>query len=403
MLLTVQAMNKFQFILLLLFLFSACKKKNVIPPTVVAKPKIEISDITFSEGDNNETLINVSLTGTLEALSFVEYNTVAGTAKEGEDFEPVSGVLAFTKDETSHNQKIFIEILDDDKFEEEEFFEIHFTADTLVNLMTDKITVTILDNDVQLTDNDFPGYATPMEYEGWNLFWSDEFGGNELDLNNWIQADRGNWFNNELQYYSPNNTEVGNGIMTITAKPEIIDNHNYTSSRMWSHHKIFFKYGRIDIRAKLPYSQGLWPALWMMGENRDTVGWPQCGEIDIMELRGNTPNTVSSTVHFKNQGGDHYNPPAKRYELNSGDFSDEFHVFSMIWDEHKIEFLVDDNLYNSISHTSIYYYNNDNPFLKNFYVLMNVAVGGNFGGDPDATTVWPQTMKVDYVRVFQKN
>jgi beta-glucanase (GH16 family) len=256
---------------------------------------------------------------------------------------------------------------------------------------------------VQFTDNDFPGYATPMEYEGWNLFWADEFGGNELNLENWTQANSGNWYNNELQYYKPENSVVGNGLLTITAKPEIIANHYYTSSRIWTHHKIFFKYGRIDIRAKLPYSKGLWPALWVMGENRDVVDWAQCGEIDIMELRGHTPNIISSTIHYKNSVGNPQNFPAKKHELSTGDYSDEFHVFSMIWDEYKIQFFVDDNLYNTVFHPKFNYYKNDNPFLKEFYILMNVAIGGNFGGNPDATTIWPQKKDVDYVSIFQKD
>ena len=394
--------NKIISFAVVLFLFLGCKKKETNLPAVMEKPRIEISSINISEGETNETSISVKLTGKLGAPSLVAYEMVSGTANEGEDYENVTGVLTFSDDETSHNQSILLQILDDEIYEEEEYFEIHFTSDTLVNLSNDKVIITISDNDIQLTDNDLPGYVTPMEYEGWTFFWGDEFGGDVLNLDNWTQANSGNWYNNELQYYKPENSVVENGLLTITAKPESIDNHNYTSSRMWSQHKAFFKYGRIDIRAKLPYSQGLWPALWMMGENKDVVGWPQCGEIDIMELRGNTPYRVTSTIHYKNSSGNHQYPPSYKYDLDSGNFNDEFHVFSMIWDEDKIQFFVDDNLFNTIIYSSLSYFNNDNPFFKDFYVLMNVAVGGDFGGDPDATTIWPQQMDVDYVRVFQK-
>jgi beta-glucanase (GH16 family) len=171
---------------------------------------------------------------------------------------------------------------------------------------------------------------------------------------------------------------------------------------MTSEHKVFFNYGRIDIRAKLPFSQGLWPALWMMGENRDVVGWSECGEIDIMELRGHTPNQISSTIHFKNSAGSHQFPTSKKKKLSFGDYSDEFHVISMEWDEYKIQFFVDDQRYSTIFHNNFSHYNDSNPFRKEFYILMNVAVGGDFGGNPNNSTIWPQTMEVDYVRVYQK-
>ena len=394
--------KKLHYLVPLIFVLSCCKSNNSSIPVVAVKTTIEINDTTFSEGTANFASLNVSFIGIPNIPIFVEYETVQATAREGEDFEPALGILVFSEDEASHNQNIFIEIIDDDKYEEEEFFEIRFTTDTLVYLINEKVKIKIIDNDVRLTDNDFPGYATPMEYEGWNLFWADEFGGNELNLENWTQANRGNWYNNELQYYKPENTVVENGLLTITAKPETINNHNYSSSRMWSEHKAFFKYGRIDIRAKLPFSQGLWPALWMMGENKYEVGWPECGEIDIMELRGAIPNTVGATVHYRNAAGNHQYVVTNKYTLSNGVFSDEFHVFTMIWDEHKIKYFVDDNHYITIFFSSLSFNNNNNPFLEDFYVLMNVAVGGNYGGDPDATTVWPQTMEVDYVRVFQK-
>lgn len=394
--------KKLKYLVPIIFVFFGCEAKNTSIPVVAVKTKIEINDSTFTEGAANYASLNVSLTGMPITPIYVEYETVPATAGQGEDFETTSGILVFSGEEASHSQNIFIEIMDDDKYEEEEFFEIHFTADTLVYLNNEKVKITILDNDVQLTDNDFPGYATPMEYKGWNFFWADEFGGNELNLENWTQANRGNWYNNELQYYKPENTGVENGLLTITAKPELIYNHNYSSSRIWSEHNVFFKYGRIDIRAKLPFSQGLWPALWMMGENKDEVGWPECGEIDIMELRGAIPNVVGATVHYRNAAGNHQYVVTNKYTLSNGDFSDEFHVFTMIWDEHKIKFFVDDNPYVTIFFSSLNFNNNNNPFLKDFFILMNVAVGGNYGGNPDATTIWPQKMEVDYVRIFQK-
>lgn len=394
-------MGKIQYLILALF-FLSCSKKNPWIPIQTGVPSFEIFADTLIEGIDDFLLLSVHLKNKIETPILIEYETSSASAIAGEDFEHTSGLMYFSTDTLSHKQNILINLIDDEKQEETEIFEIIFRTDTLANFNNERVQIIILDDDDQLTDNDFPGYVTPLEYEGWNLFWADEFSGTELNLEDWIQANSGNWFNNELQYYTPNNTEVGNGVLTITAKPEVMGGHNYTSSRMWTHHKVFFNYGRVDIRAKLPYSQGLWPALWMMGENRDTVGWAQCGEIDIMELRGHTPNTVSSTIHYKNAGGNNVHPTAKKYVLESESFDDEFYVFSLIWNEHKVEFFVDDILYNTIFHPNLNYLNNDNPFLKEFYILMNVAVGGNFGGNPDATTIWPQKMEVDYVRVFQK-
>lgn len=401
-------MYKLQYFILISLLFFGCKNNNLDFPVATSNPKIEIVRDTFTEGEVNYASVNVSLKGMPETPFLVEYETIPVTAREGEDFEPASGILAFSEEVASHIQNIFIEILDDNKYEEEEYFEIHFAADTLVNLGNEKVEIIILDNDVQLTDNDFPGYATPMEYDGWNLFWADEFGGETLNLDNWTPI-VGNgcpnlcgFGNNEKQYYRVENMEVSNGLLAIHARKEDFQNNHYTSSRITTVDKVFFKFGRIDIRAKLPYSQGLWPALWMMGQNRNTAGWPTCGETDVMELRGAIPNTVGATLHYKNSAGKHQYVTTDKYILSNGDFSDEFHVFSMIWNEHKIEFFVDDNHFITIYFSSLNFNNSDNPFLKDFFILMNVAVGGNYGGDPDATTVWPQKMEVDYVRIFQK-
>jgi len=309
-------------IVLVLF---CCESNKTRIPVVGIKTTIEINDTTFTEGETDWTYLQVKLTGIPKTPVIVEYETVQATAEEGKDFEQVSGVLVFSEKEASQSQSIFIKIINDDKYEQEEFFEIHFTNDTLKYINIKKVKITILDNDVQLTDNDYPGYATPMVYEGWNLLWADEFGGNKLNQEYWTQENRGNWYNKELQYYKSENSTVKDGLLTIAAKPELIDNHNYSSSRMSSKHKIFYKYGRIDIRARLPFSQGLWPAFWMMGENRDKAGWPECGEIDIMELRGGIPNTVGATVHYKNSAGNHQYVTTNKYTLTNGDFSDEFH------------------------------------------------------------------------------
>ena len=243
------------------------------------------------------------------------------------------------------------------------------------------------------------GYTTPMSYPNYSLVWQDEFNGNSLS-SDWIyEIGTGSWGwgNNELQYYRQDNTSVENGYLIITAKQQNFGGSNYTSSRLKTQGLNFFKYGRIDIRAKLPYGKGIWPALWMLGESFSSVGWPSCGEIDIMELIGGNgfnDRTVHGTVHWNENGHAMY---GGSNSLPSGKFHDEFHVFSIIWDQNAIRWLRDDIQYHTINITG----NNLSAFHENFFFIFNVAVGGNWPGSPDNTTVFPQMMVVDYVRVFQ--
>jgi hypothetical protein len=241
------------------------------------------------------------------------------------------------------------------------------------------------------------GYTTPLNYPNYSLIWQDEFNGTSLssDWTHEIGNGSWGWGNNELQYYRHQNTTLENGYLTIRAKQEYYGGFNYTSSRIITKGNIFNTYGRIDIRAKLPYGQGLWPALWMLGENINSVSWPTCGEIDIMEMIGGTgynDRTIHGTVHWEDNGHASYGGPNS---LSSGRFADEFHVFSIIWTPSSIVWLRDDIQYKSIDITNLSAFHND------FFFIFNVAVGGNWPGSPDGTTVFPQTMIVDYVRVFQ--
>lgn len=249
------------------------------------------------------------------------------------------------------------------------------------------------------------GFVSPMSYSGYNLVWSDEFDGTELDMSNWnheIGNGRSGWGNNERQYYREENTNVGNGFLTITAKKQSFDAFDYTSSRITTEGKKTFKYGRIDIRAALPKGQGLWPALWMLGDRFSTIGWPECGEIDIMEMvggtkSGNSNSTTHGTLHW--QGPSNYASYGGSTSISSGTFADKFHVFSIIWDEKEIRWLLDDKRF----HVTDIQPDHMSEFHEEFFFIFNVAVGGNWPGAPDATTQFPQSMHVDYVRVFQKN
>lgn len=244
------------------------------------------------------------------------------------------------------------------------------------------------------------GYFTPSAYEGYQLVWQDEFDGSTINSDNWsfnIGTGSGGWGNNELQYYRPENAWVADDVLTIEARKQNYGGKSYTSARMKTEAKFSFQYGRVDIRALLPKGQGIWPALWMLGENISSVGWPKCGEIDIMELVGGNDrdNQVHGTVHYDHNGhvytGDHIT-------LSSGIFADAYHVFTIIWDETSIKWYQDDNPYFEVDITDPVM----SEFHQNFWFIFNVAVGGNWPGSPNSTTIFPQQMKVDYIRVFQE-
>jgi beta-glucanase (GH16 family) len=257
------------------------------------------------------------------------------------------------------------------------------------------------DVDVVVSTTD-DGYVSAENYAGMKLVWKDEFAGDALNTADWtfeIGNGADGWGNAELQYYRKENTSVKDGYLTITAQKEAFGGSQYTSSRIKTQYNKTFKFGRIDIRAKLPKGQGIWPALWMLGANIDDVKWPASGEIDIMELVGGGPgkdNTVYGTIHFDNDGT--YANVSKGFTLPKGDFSDKFHVFSILWDESEITWFVDDIEFHTQEITSAA----RKEFQEPFFLLFNLAVGGRWPGSPDATTAFPQKMVVDYVRVFQK-
>jgi beta-glucanase (GH16 family) len=254
----------------------------------------------------------------------------------------------------------------------------------------------VIDVELPLTD---VGYQSPETREGYNLTWSDEFEGSQLGSDWTPEIGAGGWGNNEWQYYRAENTNVAGGYLTITAKKENFSGSSYTSSRLITKGKKEFQYGRVDIRAKLPKGQGIWPALWMLGANISTVSWPACGEIDIMEMIGgnNREKTVHGTVHWSNEANAHAQYGGSK-TLATGTYSDKFYVYSIEWDANSIKWFIDDVKYHEIDITPSHL----SEFRAPHFFIFNIAVGGNWPGYPDATTTFPQQMYVDYIRVFQK-
>lgn len=228
------------------------------------------------------------------------------------------------------------------------------------------------------------------------LLWSDEFDTpGAPDASKWgydIGTGSGGWGNNELEYYTsrPDNVIVSNGTLKIIAKKENYNGSAYTSARMLTNGKFSFQYGKIEVRAKLPAGTGTWPGIWMLGSNFATAGWPACGEIDIMEQNGSTKNTIYGTMHYPTQKGQYGDGGTTTVATATSDF----HRYATIWSAASIQMLVDDVVYYTLPN------NSSIPFNQNFFIILNLAMGGNFGGtvDPAFTT---DQMEIDYVRVYR--
>ncbi|MCC3151757.1 glycoside hydrolase family 16 protein [Hymenobacter sp. BT770] len=229
-----------------------------------------------------------------------------------------------------------------------------------------------------------------------DLVWSDEFDAGTLDATKWkYDLGGGGWGNNELETYtnSTDNVFLSGGNLTIKAIRS--GTGSYTSGRILTKSKKDFVFGRIDVRAQVPKGKGVWPAIWMLGSDIDQNNWPKCGEIDIMELRGSKPRELLTTMHFQNTQGVHGQQGTT--QMQPADLSDGFHTYSAVRSKDQTRFYVDGQQYYTFGTGGA----SPNPFNNPFFVVLNVAIGGDFDGNPDASTTFPQQMQVDYVRYYQ--
>ena len=230
----------------------------------------------------------------------------------------------------------------------------------------------------------------------WNMIWNDEFNGASLDATKWFpETGASGWGNNEWQNYTgtSNNVQFSDGQLHIVARNDGPPGLQYSSARLITKNRFSFKYGRVSGRLQIPLGQGIWPAFWMLGANFDQVSWPSCGEIDIME-HINNENKIYGTTHWNNGG----------LNSNSGSIVTGvtgFHEYTVEWDSLSIRFFMDGALYHT--HNSSVSNGSLDEFSKPFFLLLNVAIGGNWPGYPNATTVFPVSMDVDFVRVWQRN
>ena len=243
---------------------------------------------------------------------------------------------------------------------------------------------------------------------GMSLVWSDEFEAAQLDSRKWhfasgdgTQQGIPGWGNNELQWYLPDNARLESGSLIITARQEASNGKNFTSARLATIDRFAFRYGRIEARMRLPAGQGIWPAFWLLPQDNAYGGWAASGEIDIMEavnLGAAGGNEVFGTLHY---GGEFPNNvyTGTEYHVPS-DVTTGFHEYALEWDESEMRWFVDGYMYAMQNSWSTSSGDFPAPFDQPFYILLNVAVGGNLPGPPDDSTVFPATMEVDYVRVY---
>lgn len=244
-----------------------------------------------------------------------------------------------------------------------------------------------------------PTPATPK------LVWSDEFEKAGLpDPGKWAYDIGGNgWGNNELQYYTdrrPENARIENGKLVIEARKEDYQSRKYTSARLLTLGKTTWKYGRVEAMAKLPKGIGTWPAIWMLGENIGTAGWPKCGELDIMEHVGYEEGVVHGTVHTLDYN--HTKGTQKEGKVTVNNVTSEFHLYAIEWTDKQIDFFVDSQKYYTVQRSVLGGSEAQWPFDQPFFLILNLAVGGNWGGLKGVDdSIWPQRMEVDYIRIYQ--
>ncbi|MFN3334066.1 MAG: family 16 glycosylhydrolase, partial [Caldilinea sp.] len=265
--------------------------------------------------------------------------------------------------------------------------QLHQRTPTLVKLLSPLLLIVFvvtLDGCQSLATSDATSQpASNTIASGWELVWSDEFDSPELSSDNWLaESGAGGWGNNELQFYTdrPENLRIEDGVLVIEAREEDYRGSRYTSARIKTQYRHTFQFGRIEARMKLPTGKGIWPAFWMLGEDMPTVGWPRAGEIDIMENIGD-PHTIHGTVHGPGYSGG--SGVGRAYTARDKALDQDFHTYAVEWAPGEIRWYLDDVLFNTITEADVpgaWVY--DHPF----FIILNLAVGGNWPGYPDTTT-----------------
>lgn len=339
------------FLFSLLTVFSSCKKGST-PGTNNIAP----TDLTLSATVSSDNSGNVSFTASATNAVTYDYDYGNGIFQT-----VVSGVVTY-------------------RYPSSGTYTVNVIAKSASGQTISKstqVTVTVTSSLLWSDEFDTPGSPDPAKWG--------------YDIGDGCPGNCG-WGNNELQYYTnrPDNAIVSGGTLKIIAKTENYSGKAYTSARLISKDKFSFKYGKVEARAKLPAGVGTWPAIWMLGNNINTAGWPACGEMDIMEHLGRDLNKIYATLHYPGRSGGNADGNTKIIS----NATTSFHIYSMEWTSSIIKIFVDGELIHSVvNSTSI-------PFNQNFFFILNIAMGGNFGGPVDAAFT-NASMEIDYIRVYQ--
>lgn len=396
--------------LILLTTIVSCSKgsggESPNPPEQL--PAITIEDLSLFEGNDGTKVfqvpIKLSKAATKEVT--VQYSLQAGTAKAAEDFQVVTN-QTFTFAVGESQKTIPVTVVADDIREGDDEFTINLAAPVNATLSRNSASVIIRNDDSKVPFTE-EGYDAPDNYPGYNLVWADEFNGTSLDAAAWSNqngdgCDLGmcGWGNNELEYYTnrPENIFFQDGKLIIEARNENFGTRNYTSSKILTSGKKKFKFGRVDIRARMPIGKGIWPAFWMLPQDNKYGGWPTSGEIDIMEVVAHDITRTHGTVHYGPGPASTY--VSRSVTTSNGNLHTRFHVYSIEWEEDEIRWYLDGNLFSTFKKSDMQA-GMTYPFNEDFFFIINLAVGGNWPGSPDATTYFPQWLIVDYIRVYQK-
>lgn len=390
---------------LFILTFSKCSKDSSGDSGNGSTPTLSLTPLSQNEGTGGNTKFgfDVTLSAASTMVVSVEITTANGTALTTEDFISVNKqVVTIPAGQTKTT--FTIDVVGDDWKEATEDFLLQLTNPVNCSLNTTNYKGFILNDDTRIRINDDGSNTSPLTYPGFNLAWSDEFSATSLNQTFWnYETGDGcplvcGWGNNELQWYTAgDNLYMQDGMMIIEARAESKGGKNYTSTRITTQSKKTFTFGRVDIRAKVPKGKGIWPAAWMLGSSISTVSWPKCGEIDIMEVLGQEPNKVYQTLHYGPGPG---SIQKSRSKISTSAYSDGFHLYSLIWEQDKIQLLVDNE--QLLEFTKAEIGGTAYPFNDPFFFIFNIAVGGNWPGSPDSSTQLPAWLMVDYVRVFQK-
>jgi beta-glucanase (GH16 family) len=241
-----------------------------------------------------------------------------------------------------------------------------------------------------------------MERSRWELVWEDNFDGSAgsvPDSSKWGYDIGTDWGNRQLEFDTDKAENAylnGEGNLVIKAIQEDYKGYAYTSARIVTRDRFEPTYGKFEGRIKMPSGQGIWPAFWLLGSDIDSIGWPECGEIDIMEFRGQEPNIIHGTIHGPGFSGS--KGIGKSILLNEGRFDEDFHTFSVEWEQDRIRWFMDDQLYHEIKPGDL---PGDWVFDHPFYIILNLAIGGSYVGSPDKTSSFPQSLLVDFIRVYE--